>query len=837
MKSGRSFFLVKMSQKVLIFFALITACLSQSSINNLKHYQYYDHMIPKTDPPAPQQDPTYHYNMPSYIDKSGLCPKLYYAAYRIIQNCSSLNLASNWPVQAIDQKFVTELLLLNNSFLSTLPYMQINNYYHLKLLDLSYNFISESTTDLKLIDCGSNDLSEINLNYNLFRVFPLFGLNCTSQLDTLRLRYNEITNIDGTISSFYPQMQNLKLLDLAHNNIQSLNANQMTILQKFPNLIFLNLMSNKIKFIQENPFSYIPNLSYLNIEGNQIQCEMRLRWLKKYLRAKFNPPLLTGGAARHHHEKYYAVQGAIQSINDNGTKLMEPYFPTCFSIFNQRNESIIYLDDWEFYTPIYLSSSIQSPNALSVSSGQKLDLDCSVYSQPPADLWWSFNDKILSKTVSPDSPYEFIEDFNSMYNQTSTNKSSVLRIKKAYQQLSGMYSCQAYYLNKGLILNPQSIAKIMFKVNVAPSNDGNSGSLSAGALAGIIIGAVLGFLLLCCLLFLCIYCCCFKRGLCCFGSSMSSGASSSSSSALYNKKKSNAYLSKTAEIEEKASGFKDLHRTKPNYVINTISKSTSKLTTVGTGGNSTPPSSSRRRMIPVESSGSWCILPNSNSNLVDENEDMNQDTLKKYDDTQIYNLNKATITAASAANTNSTSTNLVASSTADLNNYQNQHRIDQSQIYTIRHPVEYVSTTNEAYLAENNSTSNDFNTINNLRLSNLSELNNVNSNNYYNSSMNPPASHSNSNQTNNNNFYTVNDDYLNDDSHFLDQNRINNHLVHQHHHVDQMGTYGQQTHYHKSFKKQYSSNNFEVVNTNPNAISNSKNNNNNNSFAKYDSDV
>ena len=132
----------------------------------------------------------------------------------------------------------------------------------------------------------------------------------------------------------------------------------------------------------------------------------------------------------HHHEQNVIVKGAIQAISENGTQLSTPYYPTCFNIFNQNNESIIDLDDSEFYTPIYLSSRIQNPNSLSASSGQQFDLDCSVYSVPPADLWWSFNEKILSKTVSPDSPYEFIEDFNSMYNQTSTNKTSVLRIKK-----------------------------------------------------------------------------------------------------------------------------------------------------------------------------------------------------------------------------------------------------------------------------------------------------------------------------------------------------------------------------------------------------------------------
>ena len=336
-----------------------------------------------------------------------------------------------------------------------------------------------------------------------------------------------------------------------------------------------------------------------------------------------------------------------------------------------------------------------------------------------------------------------------------------------------------------------------------------------------------------------------------------------------------AYLSKSAEIEEKASGFKDLHRTKPNYVINTISKSsTSQLTSSNNNICNSPPISSHRRMIPVDSSGSWRILPNSNlaeDEIITTNSNDHlsynlssaqypppkahvghQENSKHYDETMVYNLNKAKTAAAS-------NNSIIGSSNVniDMNTYQssqNQQRgTDQSHIYAIRHPVEYVST-NEAFITE---TSNDFNPVNNLRLSNLSELNanantnsnnnnnnNVNSNNYYNSSINL-----NPNSNQGNNFYTINDDYLNDDSHFLEQNRnnnINNQLA-QPHHEQITSTYVQhqeqhQSHYHQSFKKQYSSNNFEAISTNPNvnftnSTNNHHNNNNNSSFAKYDSDV
>ena len=823
--------------------------------SNEKHESYDNHgsnyeIIIVTNTPTTHTKTTdvvdrdCHQLKPFYIDKSGLCPKLYFAAYRIVQDCSGKNLATNWPVEAIDQKFVTELLLLSNSFSSALPYMQINNYYHLRSLDLSNNSISERTSDLKLIDCDANELKEIRLNFNSFKVFPLFGVNCLKQLEIVRLRYNEISSLDGAMNTLYPQMPNLKVLDLAFNSIKALNFNQMSLLSKFPNLVYLNLRNNKIKYIQENVFLSIPKLSYLNLENNQLQCSRDLLWLQKYLLNKFikpkmkphNQPNRHGSHERYdlherhpshhpnkHEDPYPVIIGPIQSISENCTEIAGDYYPTCTSVCNQSIQSILNLTDSDFYTPIFLNSSVQNPNSLNIASGQSIDLDCSVYSVPPSDLWWSFDDKVLSKTVSPESPYEFLENFDT----NSTNKTSVLRIKSGSAHLSGTYSCQAYYLNNCLNTNPQSIAKILFKLNVASNPAHEEHGLSPGALAGIIIGSVLGFLLLCCLLFLCIYCCCYRRGLCCccYGSSMSSGASSSSSSALYKKN------SKMAEIEEKASGFKDLNRTKPNYVINTISKSTTHLTGSGScSTNSTPPfsnsspPSNRRRMIPVDSGGSWRILPDcaGGDEMVTNKANVCSTSIhqicdkgvKKFDDTMVYNLNKAT-SVALPLSTGSSTVDI------DLNNYQNQRCADQSHIYTIRKPIEYVST-NEAYLTETQ----DYSSNNHIRLNNLSELNNPNTNNYYNSSinLNPSA-------VNTNHFYAINDDYLNDESNYMtDQTRMANSQSNGH---DKMtSSYIK----HQSFRKQYNSSNFETINTNPNVNINA-NNNHNNSFAKYDSDV
>jgi len=240
-------------------------------------------------------------------------------------------------------------------------------------------------------------------------------------------------------------------------------------------------------------------------------------------------------------------------------------------------------------------------------------------------------------------------------------------------------------------------------------------------------------------------------------------------------------------------------------------------------------------MIPVDSSGSWRILPDcagedelatSKANICSSTVHQICDkNVNKYDETMVYNLNKATSVAVPISAVSSTAIDI------DTNNYQNQRVCDQSHIYTIRKPIEYVST-NEAYLTEtqdyNTTCTTATNNNNNLRLSNLSELNtntlnnNLNSNNYYNSSINLQSNAA----VNPNHFYAVNDDYLNDESNFA--------LANNNPHEKMTSSYVK----HQSFRKQYNSN-FETINTNPNVNINVNNNtnNHNNSFAKYDSDV
>lgn len=105
---------------------------------------------------------TYYINeltrTPIYVDATGVCPKLFYGAYRVAKNCSALNLAANYSALTTDKYYVTELILSYNNFGTNLPYVEINSYDSLDYLDLSNNRINEFTTDLLMIDCSANYL-------------------------------------------------------------------------------------------------------------------------------------------------------------------------------------------------------------------------------------------------------------------------------------------------------------------------------------------------------------------------------------------------------------------------------------------------------------------------------------------------------------------------------------------------------------------------------------------------------------------------------------------------------------------------------------------------------
>jgi hypothetical protein len=501
------------------------------------------------DPPSSNNNVNF-YNKPIYIDTiSSVCPIVYYPQiqqnkFRVAKNCSNLNLASNWTsiLTPNDKFFITELLLANNMFQFSLPYLVINNYDSLTGLDLSYNFINENLNDLRQIDCSRCDLKELNLTGNLFTRFPTFRNNCMYQIETLRLDRNILlTTLDYSFS--YYRMPRLTYLDLSYCSIRYINTpGNVTILEQFPRLEYLNLAGNKLKIIYENPFAQLYFLLYLNFELNAIDCVQPNLWLKRWLITR----------------QLYSIELA------NNLKLSTLYSPTCSGCLTNLTNKILTLPDTAFCTDIYLTTSILVRDNIKVDWGKSVDLDCQLYSIPASDLWWTYNDRVLSKTVTQDSPYEFIENFS--FDPYATNKSSVLRIKNFNDNLSGVYSCNAWYLDINPNYDRNKIKSIKFGVSLNEVTRRKMG-LGPGEIAAIVIGAILGFLLLCCLCCLCAWCCCYKRGwCCCFAVGGDNKKSSTSTTHLYSSKA-------RCDFDEHSSGFNELNKTKPNYVINTVCKS------------------------------------------------------------------------------------------------------------------------------------------------------------------------------------------------------------------------------------------------------------------------
>lgn len=650
-------------------------------------------------------------SVPNYIDNSSVCPKLYFSTNRVVQNCSSLNLAANWNVENIDSHFVTELILSNNNFRENLPKNEINQYDSLTLLDLASNFINELTTDLQRIDCKINNFKTFILNHNRFTQIPLLNSNCMNTIEKLFINNNKLlVNFDNKNTFTNPidtqsvtkTMEKLKYLDVSHCNIEELNKENYSILKYFPKLVYLNLIGNRIKYIYQNPFQQLRYLHYLSFEQNNIFCDINIIWVKDYLSSK-NTRICCDN------EPVLPIDPQIIDILPNGGIGSKDYAPTCFSPLTLKNESILTFPQHLFLISIKLTTTLEITE-LSVNSGDSVSLDCSLFSQPSSDLWWSFNDRILSKTVTPNSPYEFNENFDATNTANLLNKTSVLIIKKSTQNLAGKYSCNAFYSN----YEPNqylSINTLSFQLNVGkdPVPLAVVGPLTAGEIAGIVIGSILGFLLLCLFIFLCVYCCCFNgTNLCCFpcfccfpcleGSRKQKKISKYSSSTV-NSISSDLRYSSTkqnhiTETEESQSGFKDLNHIKPNYVANTVSKST--------GGSYRKDNENFH-----ESSITWKILPNKNLTDTDLNT-LHNGNINIIQTTDSYDNSRTLINQFSQQDLIDINPSLETEFINDASNgkysltaiNKNHHK---PQIYSINNPIDYGSTynTNEGFLNDN----------------------------------------------------------------------------------------------------------------------------------------
>lgn len=167
-----------------------------------------------------------------------------------------------------------------------------------------------------------------------------------------------------------------------------------------------------------------------------------------------------------------------------------------------------------------------------------------------------------------------------------------------------------------------NISALFFNVRITGGID--NGGLSPGAIAGIVIGSILAFLLACLLIALCVWCCCYRLGWClwccfccpCFASCCRCCPARGKDKKItrytdQTSSKSRLYSSRRYESDDRQqSGFEDFsqQKTRPNYVINSISKSTSSICDINHQLDACKSSNDFYQIAPVTvESSSWRV--------------------------------------------------------------------------------------------------------------------------------------------------------------------------------------------------------------------------------------
>lgn len=309
---------------------------------------------------------------------------------------TSLNLANNNFDPIIRNKSFDRFKLLKTSLnLSSNKFEQIEShafYYNIQLVNSNNETGSEETSKISILD----------LSNNKFKLIPWTAVKSLSNLQHLYLSHNSINclNISKLKEINSETFSSLTHLYLDSNSMESIDNEILKYLTK---LLLLDLSSNKLKTLdpQIGQTLSFNQHTQLNVSNNELECNCKLLWLKKYLIQHGNDISQTC-IVREPIKAEYSLPTVVkaESIHlDKTSEIIEHELDQLVYSENTRNQSIINLTDEEFYCDLEFIEANTTRIDHIKDNIYNIQLTCVVKGYPKPIIRWNEGFKSLDKNI------------------------------------------------------------------------------------------------------------------------------------------------------------------------------------------------------------------------------------------------------------------------------------------------------------------------------------------------------------------------------------------------------------------------------------------------------
>ena len=132
-----------------------------------------------------------------------------------------------------------------------------------------------------------NSLKVLNLNKVKFSTSNWPAVHSLVGLQALKLANNDIDNVPD---STFLRLNSIATLDLSYNSITGVSQPALNGLQT--SLKSIDLSNNQIMSLDKCVFYQFDNLATIELKANPLNCDCRLRWLRKWVEEEYNTPFL-----------------------------------------------------------------------------------------------------------------------------------------------------------------------------------------------------------------------------------------------------------------------------------------------------------------------------------------------------------------------------------------------------------------------------------------------------------------------------------------------------------------------------------------------------------------